>query len=488
MRIATRLFLYVFTLVVASAAVLGTVSVRDERTHLLEESRSKAWLLARTVTSVLRYFHPVDPTVGMERLVREIVPVDGAAPYLRLYDRYGEPVNVTCPECAELPLPHRSLDPEEVGTGREEQLQAGTARFLSVIVPVSGGGPGDPADGFVEVVLPLDHIGRILSGVTRRFLLFTALVAAVLGGVIFLIARVSLGVPIRRLKRASQQLGRGDLSLRIDPTGVADLDELIGEFNRMARHLEEQHAEREAAHNAKLELERSLRHAEKLASIGQLTSGLAHELGTPLNVIGGRVEHLLAKLPADDPSRPALESVVRQVEHIADILGQLLAFSRKGSEGFAPVDLDGVVRDAFSLCRLRSRRSRDAEVVLETDLAVDRLYGDAGALRQMFVNLMLNSFQAIRGGGTVRVATRPGRDGEVDLVYDDDGPGIPEALRDRVFDPFFTTKDVGEGTGLGLYVVANVVAEHRGTVRVGERPGGGVRFAFSFPATPEAEA
>ena len=359
----------------------------------------------------------------------------------------------------------------------------GTERYLSVVQPVRD--PDGAFLGAVEVILPLRHIGVILSGVTRRFLLFTSAVAALLGVVIFLISRLNISLPIRRLKEASRRLGEGDLTLRIDKTGVADLDELVDEFNRMAARLEEQSRQREAFYREKLRLERGLRHAERLASVGQLTSGLAHEIGTPRNVIQGRAEQVLARLGPDDPNRRPLEAVVRQVRRITETIDRLLAFSRKSGRALGQVRLGDVAQEAFSLSRLRAKRNR-SEVRLDVAAASDRLRGDETALRQMFVNLMLNSLQAMPGGGTIRVEIGEDPDAPAErlrVVYEDEGPGIPPEIREKVFDPFFTTKDVGEGTGLGLFIVANVVDEHGGSIRIEDAAGGGARFVITLART-----
>lgn len=482
MRISTRLFLYVFGVIVVLGIALGYVSVRDERAHLLSESRSRAHLFARTVAAVLKYYHPVGPAVDMDTILAEVAADSPTAvPYLRLYGPDGSPLELTCSTCQTPPIPHPSVIPDALPPeGREQTVAQGREEYLQVLQPILDASGG--FQGAVEVLLPLRHVGLALAAVVRRFLLFGSAGAVVLAAVLLLIARWSIAAPLQRLQEAARDLGGGDLSLRLEPSGVTDIDELIAEFNRMAQGVEEQSMSRERAHLRRLELERDLRHADRLASVGQLTSGLAHELGTPLNVISGRAEQLLAKLPAGDFSRKAMETVLRQTEHIAGIIDRLLAFSRKGSGNFTEIDLNALTREAFSLCRLRSKKTL-GELKLETDLgtAAVSMMGDAAALQQLLVNLMLNSSQAMQGDGIVRVAASIEADDRLRIVYEDTGPGIPAENRERVFDPFFTTKEVGEGTGLGLYIVANIVAEHRGEIRTEEAVGGGARFVITFP-------
>jgi signal transduction histidine kinase len=480
MRIATRIFLYLFTLIAVASAALGYVSIQDERDHLLSGLRSEARLMARSLTTMLRFYHPGDPSVDLDKILSDISPREWTPPpMLRFYDREGAPVGVACAHCNPLPLPQKRIDLQALTEeGLEEFFESGVEQFFSIVVPVSG--PGDTRQGALEVVLPLQQINQTLAGTTRRFLFFTVALAVGLGALIILIARWNITQPMQRLIDAARQLGAGDLSSRVEPSGVVELDRLTDELNRMAEQLEEQNSKRDRFYQEKLQLEKGLRHAEKLVSIGQLSSGLAHEIGTPLNVISGRAEHLLSKLGQDDPSRKSLTTIVQQSENITTLIERLLAFSRKGEQAFAPLSLQRPIKEAFSLCMLRSKRSRD-EITLSLNLAEDQMIGDVDALQHLFVNLMLNSFQAIEGAGTIRISVAEQDQNRLRIVYEDSGPGIPEEQRSRIFDPFFTTKQVGEGTGLGLFIVANIIEEHDGEIRVEAPLDCGVRFVITLP-------
>ncbi len=480
MRIATRIFLYLFTLIATASVVLGYVSIQDERDHLLSGIRSEARLMARSLAAVLRFYHPGAPAVDLDRLLADIAPRNWSTPpMLRFYARDGAPIGIACAQCNPLPLPHQRIDLSTLDEGgREEFLEGGREQYFSIIVPVRGG--GDSQQGALEVVLPLRQVNQALAGTTRRFLFFTVALTAGLGAVIILIARWSISQPLHRLIGAARRLGGGDLALRIEPSGVIDLDQLGEELNRMAAGLEEQHRSREDYYRQKLELERGLRHAEKLASVGQLTSGLAHEIGTPLNVISGRAEQLLSRMPEGGSDRKGLESIIRQSEQIAELIERLLAFSRKDVRCWEEVDLSGLVREALNLCRMRFSRDGFA-VDLELDLSVASMTGDINAMRQLFVNLILNAIQAMGGRGLIRVTSVMAEE-NLQIVFEDSGPGIPAELREKVFEPFFTSKDVGEGTGLGLYIVANIVEDHGGNILIEDHPGGGARFVMTFPS------
>jgi signal transduction histidine kinase len=480
MRIATRIFLYLFTLIAIASAVFGYVSIQDERDHLLSGIRSEARLMARSLAAVLRFYHPGDPEVDLDKLLADIAPRQWTPPpMLRFYDREGAPKGAACAYCNLLPLPQKEIDLHSLGeNGREEFMERGVDKFFSIIIPVKG--PDISKQGALEVVLPLQQVNRTLAGTTRRFMLFTFVLVVGLGSLISLIARWNITQPIIKLIEAARQLGAGDFSSRIKASGVADLDRLIDELNRMAEQLEEQSTNRERFYQEKLQLEKGLRHAEKLASIGQLSSGLAHEIGTPLNVISGRAEHLLSKMEEKNASRKALLTIVQQSDSIAALIERLLAFSRKEEQFFTKISLQHPIKDAYSLCLMRSSRDLN-EIILDLDVCEDSMIGDADALQHLFVNLFLNTFQAIEGVGKIHVSIKAQSPHILTVIYEDNGPGIPEEQRLRVFDPFYTTKQVGEGTGLGLYIVANIIEEHNGDIAIEAPAAGGIRFIINLP-------
>ncbi len=484
MKISTRLFLYILTLILLTSLGLGWISVRDERAHLTGSALLMARTLARTLAATFKYYHMQDQQQRMREIIHALLPHDPKINRLliNIYDRGGNRIDLTFEHGLErTTVQRRNRKIPAGGRTSEEIIRDGGHEYLSVLSPIVDS--GGAAQGAVEVLLSLDGINRNLAALVRKFLLFVLLTTLLLGLTLYLISRFSITLPLARLGRAARQLGHGDLGLRIEKSGVHEIDELIGEFNRMARNIEEQSRKQEELFREKIALERGLRHRDKLASIGQLAGGLAHEIGTPLAVISGRAEHLLQKCGRDDPARSGLEVIVRQAGRISKIMHRMLAFARKPETGFRSVDLAAVIDDAFALCRLRRRDNR-AGISLELDLAVSRLTADADGLRQLFVNLMLNSFQAMPDGGTIRIESRK-EAGELRIGFSDTGPGIDADIRERIFDPFFTTREVGEGTGLGLFMAASIVQEHGGRIEVDPEHAGGARFVIRLPMQPE---
>ncbi len=230
-------------------------------------------------------------------------------------------------------------------------------------------------------------------------------------------------------------------------------------------------------------LERSARQAEKLAALGTLAAGLAHELNNPIGIISSRIELMLIEaesrgLPQE--VRDDLAVLHRHAQRVAGIAQGLLSFARQGPGGQGPVDLNHLVEETLFL--VEKQIVKDG-VTLTRRLAsgLPPVRGDANALQQVVMNLLTNARDALDGSGEIIVETAalPERPGAVRLVVRDTGPGIPAEVLPRIFDPFFTTKPAG--TGLGLSISYGIVREHQGTVDVESRPGAGTTFTLTFP-------
>jgi signal transduction histidine kinase len=234
-------------------------------------------------------------------------------------------------------------------------------------------------------------------------------------------------------------------------------------------------------------LETQLLRAEKFATVGVLAAGIAHEIGTPLGVVRGRAEYVLGKLGAAHPQAAGIGVIIEQIDRVSRTIRQLLDFSRLQPAAVRPVALGPMLRDVSELLRLEAER-RQVRLEWELPERVPALSADPDQLQQVLVNLALNACDACRAGGRVRLtAAAPdgassGAWGLVSLTVQDDGCGIPPESLNQVFDPFFTTKKRGQGTGLGLTVVAHVVRNHGGRVELESEPGRGTCVTVLWPA------
>ncbi|HEX8907983.1 MAG TPA: ATP-binding protein [Anaeromyxobacteraceae bacterium] len=238
-------------------------------------------------------------------------------------------------------------------------------------------------------------------------------------------------------------------------------------------------------HGEKRELSRRAQMAEKLAAVGTMTAGLSHEIRNPLNAAALQLtvlERRLQKLPheAQPPLLEPLHLVRDEIRRLDHILEDFLQFARPREFQPRAVEVARVLTKVLDLLEGEAERR---QIALERDFdAVPPVAGDEERLRQVVMNLALNSLDAVGRGGTVRVSCRteePGA-GEVAIYVDDSGPGIAPELRDRIFEPFFTTK--AQGSGLGLSIVHAIVVQHGGTISIEDAPSGGARFALRLPA------
>lgn len=311
--------------------------------------------------------------------------------------------------------------------------------------------------------------------------IFASLVVAMFIAIV--IPVVSHRYVAKPLAELSERVARLTSEKQVEPAGSGDeVEYLSEEFRRLAQDLDTARARLVDESERKVELERQLRRADKLAAIGTLASGLAHEIGTPLNVIRGRAEHLNSNRQNPPRTSEGLEIIINQIDRISRIVRMLLNLGSGRERNFAVCDLRPIVQRTIALLETEAARR---SVTCTTDLGDVALpvRCDADQLQQVFVNLGVNALDAMEGGGTMTVAACK-LDGAgpqtVKIVFADTGAGISPEIRARIFDPFFTTKEPGRGTGMGLAVSEAIIRDHDGEIAV-ESAEAGARIAITLP-------
>jgi len=225
-------------------------------------------------------------------------------------------------------------------------------------------------------------------------------------------------------------------------------------------------------------LQERLHKAERIAELGTVASGMAHEIGTPMNVILGRAEYLMERVK-EEPIKKGLQTIISQVERIARVMNQLLTFARRKSPERRPLDLRQTVEGTLEIFQERLVKNR---VKVETSFtsSCPPILADADQMSQVVINLVMNAVHAMPDGGLLRIELAPA-DQMVQLTVTDTGHGIPQDAIQRIFEPFFTTKEFGKGTGLGLTVVKEIIEEHQGSITVQSAPGTGTTFTILLP-------
>jgi signal transduction histidine kinase len=231
-------------------------------------------------------------------------------------------------------------------------------------------------------------------------------------------------------------------------------------------------------------LQRELIRNERLAAVGELAGGVAHEIRNPLAGIGGALAMLAREVPADDDTQEVMSEIQQQIHRMERLVQELLAYARPGVLHPEWIDLHSILKQAIASVSQR-RTGPEVGLVLELDPKGPEVYADARDLENAFENLVLNAFQAISEEGTIEVRTRYSGE-DVLISIHDDGSGMDAAVRDKIFEPFFTTK--ARGTGLGLPLVRRAVENYGGEIHVNSAPGEGTTFVFSIPTKADSAA
>lgn len=326
---------------------------------------------------------------------------------------------------------------------------------------------------------------EVLARVRGFLPLALALDLLVLAVLVYFVLDLTVGRPLRATEVAVEQLGRLELDLPPVSQGGPLLSRIQSAINRMAEALRREQAltrsQVEALQQANTRLSRAqteLVSAERLATVGKLAAGVAHEVGNPLAGILGYLS--LARMKAPSPElKEYLERIDHEVHRIDGIVRGLLDLGRPRPATLGPVDVGQVAETCVRLVRAGPELSHvEVGFALEPGLLAR---ADPGPLSQIVINLVLNAAQAMGGEGRVRVSTRR-EGGEVWLAVEDTGPGLPPEVVPRLFEPFFTTKE-GKGTGLGLAVSMHLAQSMGGRLTAENVPGGGARFTVHLPAS-----
>lgn len=305
----------------------------------------------------------------------------------------------------------------------------------------------------------------------------SVLALLVVGLALALAARIV--APVHHLVSATRRLAAGDLEARVAVRGKDEIGELGAAFNEMAAELARTSARVEELH------QHEIQRAGQLATVGELASGVAHEIKNPIQGISGGLDLVMRHAPANGEIEPIVREMRRQVSRVDLAVRDLLAFARPADPNFAPTDLNAVVERALTLVR---PMAETAGVHIEFEVReVVQIYADAEMIGQSLVNLMVNAVQATDAGGRVTVTTERRTD-HAAIRIRDTGKGMSPHQVDQVFKPFFTTKH--QGTGLGLSITRGIIERHHGTISVESEIGVGTAFTVVLPlgegAQPES--
>jgi two-component system NtrC family sensor kinase len=398
-------------------------------------------------------------------------------------------------------------DAHEPQIPSEKLAPVKSGRDLTLLEPGTNGRPGylytyvpvpvvSSRPSALELCESLDKLAAYRRERTARSIVLAALLALASGIMLLLFGVRMIGRPLEQLTVKANRTGAGDFTGDLLLAGGDELAELATAINRMCAQLA---ANREAIRTeteARIAALEQLRHTERLATIGRLAAGIAHELGTPLNVVAGRAKLISGGDLRQEQIGECSRIIAEQAARMSNIIRQLLDFARRHPSRKSPCNFAELLRQVLDLLQTTAKKQG---VTFELVLPEGRLAPiavDEAQMQQVLINLIMNGIQAMPDGGRLRVSIRlerifpplPEGGREKDylvIAVADEGEGIrPENIR-HLFEPFFTTRGVGEGTGLGLSIAYGIVKEHGGWLDVNSDPGAGACFSVYLPWGPD---
>jgi signal transduction histidine kinase len=504
LTIREKLVLSSLGILVVVSFVFTLVQFELARRLVEEDLAERAVAFAREIAATIGDRQELESGPLLEHQIHEVLAARRNVLQLDILAFTGDGTRVVASSHPLSRLPFTHAEAIRVRRGRvvSRLVEEETTRYWEVIAPVT---LDNAVAGAVAAKFSLDRADAVAAAARHRALALTALSVLVMGVLMGGAVQWVVMRPIARFLGAMRRVERGDTTATVEVSSRDEFGELARHFNDMmgrlrdfndelqlrvkeaTAELEGRYREVERLNELLFSLQRSLGHAERLALAGRVMAEVAHEVGTPLHSMSGHLELLRRDLPAagtPESVRRRLGVIDSQLTRVTGIIAELLDLTRREPGPPAPVDVNRLVRDTVEVVRPGAAQHR---LVIEVATApgLPPVSGHRNQLQQVVLNLLTNAIDATPAGGLVRVMTR-GRPQEIELEVSDTGRGIPDTEQRRIFEPFFSTKEAGRGTGLGLFVSAQIVREHKGRIEVTSAEGRGTSLRVLLPAEAPA--
>jgi signal transduction histidine kinase len=408
----------------------------------------------------------VDDLVKLQKLVSNTKQLEKDVIYTFILDDQSVPVAHTFGDY----FPKGLADVNPILSNETHKIQIlNTEEGLirDIALPVLNGKLGTVHLGISE-----KRIREAIFFIVNRLVRVISIIIIIGIGLTYYFARKVLS-PLRNVSEAIKKIGEGDLNQKIDIKSEDEIGLLANTFNEMAEKLEKTNLELKNTQNQLIQ-------TAKMATVGQFSAGIAHEINNPLGAIINYVRTTLANPEIKGQSKGYLELTLKGLFRIENIVKQILNYSGQQKFQLKTVNINQLIKDTipFSQHKLSERK---IELTLNLNNTLPDIMADSYQLQQVFINIIKNAIDALHVGGKLKIETSS-NDKEIEIKFIDNGEGINEEELDRIFDPFYTAKEVGKGTGLGLFISYNIVQTHRGTINIKSKEGKGTTVIITFPA------
>lgn len=500
MRIATKLTLVLVLAVSLVLAGFGYVRMQQERARLTDELQQEVLVLTNAIRLIVEHALWERRLDDVRDLLAEIVREADTVDRVRIFNaRLEETVSANM-DAAPITVVPSDVWRGVLTRGQQEVQYVDSPGHPVVYAVLPLKNQHGTIIGGLEVVHVATRVQRQMRDATHALILHLALLSSTIAVAIWLAVGVSIRRPLRALVRAVLAVGRGRVDERIALERRDEIGQLASAFNRMTEDLQAAQKRTQAEAEGRLDAERQLQQAQKLAALGRLASEVAHEIGTPLSIISGRTEVIQRKLPPDHPLRSHAVTVLRQVERISAIIRQLLDYARPRRPTIEPLLVDPVFGRVVELLEPLADR-RQVRLLSRVPEGLPSILADVDQFQQVLLNLVTNALDATTPGGQVRLTAADGSDAapatpgdrprvgrgrtperHVALLVEDTGCGMPPERLEKIFEPFFSTKERRGGTGLGMAIVEDIARAHGAAIEIESAEGQGTTVRLRWPS------
>ena len=500
LRVRHKLVLLGTLGIVVVSSAFAWINLALAQRAIEEDLRTRAVVYAREIAVTLGDRTTVETGEVLQNLIARLLEIRKSVLQLDVLAFGSGGPRVVATNVPAAPLRFSQHDGEEVHRGQIvlRSVSTRSERYWEVAAPIT---LENAAVGAVVVKFSVERAEQLLSRIQFWALTLSAASVVLIGLLTNASIQLVVDRPIQRFMRAISMAAEDGAPRTVAMTGTDEFAVLAGHFNamvgRIARFNEEmrtrvaeatgeldrRYQQVEQLNTLLFEMQRRLSRAERLALSGRVMAEVAHEVGTPLHSVAGHLELLRKDLPADALQGDAgrrLTIVETQVARVIEIIARLLDVTRRASGAPGPVDLERLARDTADLVR---PGAVSAQVLVEVKAQGNLLpvQGRYDQLQQVMLNLLTNALDATPPGGRIDVTIARIAAGEVEIAVRDTGRGISAVDQKRIFEPFFSTKEAGRGTGLGLFITAEIVREHRGRIDSESEEGQGTTFRVVLP-------